>query len=134
MMHVRLTERELNGMLDGLHEGKTVREIALIYGYDITATRAIRNQLEYRFGKDRMKIIYEKSRPSRLKSLGGFAKKAGKAILSGEVGHVSEEEQKRRLSLCNQCEKQQDDKCTFCGCPCKKLVRFRAGDCELGKW
>jgi len=131
---VRLTEREMQGMLDGLHEGKTVREVTLVYGYSLTDAVAVRKQLDYRFGRDRMEIIYAKSRPSKIAAAVGFVKKAAGAVATGDVGVVSGEEQARRLALCDACEKQQDDCCTFCGCPCKKLVRFRAGDCELGKW
>jgi len=132
-----LTEEQLVSMIDGLHEGSTVRQVAQIHGFEISDCAEIRRQLEERFGADRMEIVYAKARPSKLSAALGFGKKAinaARGAVQGRAILTPKEEALRRLDLCNACEKQQDGRCTFCDCPCERLVYFRAGDCELGKW
>ena len=129
-----LSDEEMQSMLDGLNDGKTVRQVAISFGFRVYDCPEIREQLQEKYGDDRMAVVYDKSRPPTMKVVTGFIKKAAKVASNPSEIFADGDEQKRRLDLCNECEKQQDDRCTFCDCPCVNLVQFRAGDCELGKW
>lgn len=49
---------------------------------------------------------------------------------------VTEEQYKDRLTVCSQCDFQDNDRCKHmsCGCVLSKKARWRSENCPMGKW
>jgi len=67
----------------------------------------------------------------------GVAQAAGrtvKAIATGKNAVVNDEEKRRRLSICGECEFYKSGKCEACGCFVNFKARLATEHCIKGKW
>lgn len=62
-----------------------------------------------------------------------FVHSAGDIIKSG-FELVPEDEQKRRLSICERCEHYSAGMCMLCFCVMKLKTKFVATECPIGRW
>lgn len=70
------------------------------------------------------------------KSLLGSAKDIFTGVAHGEGVMVSEDVYLQRMSICNTCEffRQEDKRCTQCGCFMEAKTRFKKTFCPVHKW
>lgn len=82
-----------------------------------------------------VRVQREKQLPSKAAMARNAFKAAGQAIASG-FKKVSEEEQARRLAICEGCEffRQSDKRCSKCGCAMKWKSRLAGWHCPIEKW
>lgn len=73
--------------------------------------------------------------PSLWEQAKSFAKASTNHIASG-LAKVTQEEQKERLSICQNCVwfKERENRCGHCGCPLAKKTLWKTSDCPIGKW
>ena len=129
------SDKQLRGMRDGLAAGKTIREVCLIYGYRITDAPSIRENLYSRFGEKQIREIIEGHRLSPVNAISKALGKAATIMADPLHPFATEAEEAERLLKCNACPKQDEEgRCTYCNCPCVRLVTFRKIDCEEGRW
>lgn len=55
-------------------------------------------------------------------------------VASGETLSITEQEAKRRLSICESCEFYRSSRCTKCGCYMAAKTYLRAAKCPINKW
>jgi formamidopyrimidine-DNA glycosylase len=57
-------------------------------------------------------------------------------VIHGKGVMVAEETYHRRMSICNSCEffRQEDKRCTQCGCFMEAKTRFKKTYCPVHKW
>jgi hypothetical protein len=74
--------------------------------------------------------------PDQAKNIVNLVQDAITDVLKGNQLFVSEEEQNRRMGICNQCEyfSQEDIRCKQCGCFLKQKVSFTASKCPINRW
>lgn len=70
------------------------------------------------------------------KGLFGSAKDIVAGALHGEGVMVSEDVYLQRMSICNTCEffRNEDKRCTQCGCFMETKTRFKKAYCPVEKW
>jgi hypothetical protein len=85
-------------------------------------------------------FVYEKKdMPPFAKIVVGFFRSVVgiffKSLKNGSV-MSSLSERKRRLAICRSCSSfdRSCEKCTECGCPMKRKVKFKYAECPRGKW
>lgn len=85
----------------------------------------------------------DEDQPKELPSFKDMAKgfvNSAKDVLTGAIHGegvlVTEEVYTTRLTLCNSCEffRQEDKRCTQCGCFMEAKTRFKKTFCPVGKW
>jgi hypothetical protein len=77
----------------------------------------------------------ERPLPPKLDMARNALKAAGQALMSG-FKKVSDEEQARRLEICEGCEffRQSDKRCSKCGCQLNWKSRLASWHCPIEKW
>jgi len=72
---------------------------------------------------------------SNTKKVINFAGALVKHIANG-LRNVSEEEQKRRLEICNSCPLLLNGECSLCGCPVEEKTKWESEDCpdDPSRW
>jgi hypothetical protein len=84
-------------------------------------------------------IPKEKEMPSFWRTVSGFFRSVVgiffKSLKNGSI-MSSSKERKRRLAICRSCSSydRSCSKCTECGCPMKRKVKFKYAECPRGKW
>ena len=62
-----------------------------------------------------------------------FFKSLAKHMMNG-FKYASDDEYKRRLEICNECESNRNDRCVECGCFVSIKAKWASEECPLRKW
>jgi hypothetical protein len=67
------------------------------------------------------------------RSLLGSLRDTAKKVVKDPVP-VPDEVQEQRMSICHQCNKFRNGRCTECGCFMRVKTKFSEVECPIGKW
>lgn len=59
---------------------------------------------------------------------------AAKDLVTGHLEFVTEEQEKKRLAICEPCDANMLGVCTCCGCVIKAKAKLLKGECPMGLW
>ena len=79
--------------------------------------------------KDQFPSFFE-----QIKNLSNLAKEVVTDFANGEEVLVSEDEQNRRMEICNNCDYYFGERCKVCGCFMQTKTKFTASQCPAMKW
>lgn len=69
-----------------------------------------------------------------VKNFTAAAKRAAKAIMSGDSVLVDDSTRQKRVSICEACEYQTSMQCSVCECLIVAKTMLRTENCPQGKW
>lgn len=72
----------------------------------------------------------------QMKNFQEFAKSVGQGVVEGNGILVSEEKQKKREEICNDCSQFNRDskRCYLCGCYMEVKWKFKKSECPMNMW
>ena len=74
-----------------------------------------------------------KEKPGLLKQAMNFAKSTAKHVKNG-MQRVSTEKLRKRLEICNHCDRLNKGRCSECGCFVSVKAAWESEECPLKKW
>jgi molybdate-binding protein len=77
--------------------------------------------------------VKRKLEPSRAQKLAGFMRSMGMFVKSG-CKISNDDEQKRRIAICDKCNRRRGATCGLCGCFIAIKVKGEVFECPEGKW